>query len=409
MLAHELSHVAHRDVLVMTIASSAGIAAGMLTRGAQFGGMGRSRRSNNNGGAAGRSWSRSLVSLVVYAVSFVLLRAALALPRALRRPVGRLPDDEAGGARLGPAEDQRRVGRAIPHEGPARGQRGRTRSSSSRRSRGRLRRPDGHPPAPRAAARAARPDPGRARAGRRLRRRRWDSGRRCARRTQPKRNNLDALFLVPSAAITLQTALGFEPTGVGSVCYRSAAGAAFAQTQAEVLALIRRRRRGARRRGHPGRLRLHLAGRRRRHGRRGRAVHRPPRRQHHARGAGLRVRAAVLDGARSPTPSGRRFGLVYLYKQGTFYPFAPTGDAAARQRCWSCPCATCSRPSCPWSRTCSGGWRSGRLRGCEGRGGTRPLDRGVRRPRRGAAPRARLPRAARRPGRRACPSPPSTC
>ena len=32
-------------------------------------------------------------------------------------------------------------------------------------------------------------------------------------RTQPKRNNLDALFLVPSAAITLQTALGFEPTG----------------------------------------------------------------------------------------------------------------------------------------------------------------------------------------------------
>ena len=24
-------------------------------------------------------------------------------------------------------------------------------------------------------------------------------------------------------------------------------------------------------------------------------------------------------------PSGRRVGLVYLYKQGTFYPFAPTG------------------------------------------------------------------------------------
>ena len=58
-------------------------------------------------------------------------------------------------------------------------------------------------------------------------------------RTQPKRNNLDALFHVPSAAITLQTALGFEPTGTGSVCYRSAAGAAFAQTQADVLALIR--------------------------------------------------------------------------------------------------------------------------------------------------------------------------
>ncbi len=25
-------------------------------------------------------------------------------------------------------------------------------------------------------------------------------------------------------------------------------------------------------------------------------------------------------------PGGRRLGLVYLYKQGTFYPFAPTGE-----------------------------------------------------------------------------------
>src|ERR1700712_3526176 len=54
VLAHELSHVAHRDVLVMTVAASAGILAGMVTRGAQFGGLGlgRSRNSNNNGGGA---------------------------------------------------------------------------------------------------------------------------------------------------------------------------------------------------------------------------------------------------------------------------------------------------------------------------------------------------------------------
>src|SRR6478735_6937457 len=37
VLAHELSHVAHRDVLVMTVASSAGIIASMLSRGAQYG------------------------------------------------------------------------------------------------------------------------------------------------------------------------------------------------------------------------------------------------------------------------------------------------------------------------------------------------------------------------------------
>lgn len=72
VLAHELSHVAHRDVLVMTIASSAGIAAGMLMRGAQFGGMGRSR-SNNGGGAAALLVAVAL-SMVVYAVSFLLLR-----------------------------------------------------------------------------------------------------------------------------------------------------------------------------------------------------------------------------------------------------------------------------------------------------------------------------------------------
>jgi heat shock protein HtpX len=74
VLAHELSHVAHRDVLVMTIASSAGIVAGMMTRGAQYGAwFGGGRRSNNNGGAP--TWLIALVvSLVVYAISFLLLR-----------------------------------------------------------------------------------------------------------------------------------------------------------------------------------------------------------------------------------------------------------------------------------------------------------------------------------------------
>jgi heat shock protein HtpX len=71
VLAHELSHVAHRDVLVMTIASSAGIAAGMLTRGAQFGGLSRGR--GNNGGAPAMLIAIA-ISLAVYAVSFVLLR-----------------------------------------------------------------------------------------------------------------------------------------------------------------------------------------------------------------------------------------------------------------------------------------------------------------------------------------------
>ena len=72
VLAHELSHVAHRDVLVMTVASSAGILAGMVTRGAQFGGLGLGR-SRNGGGAIGFVVVL-LISLVVYAMSFLLLR-----------------------------------------------------------------------------------------------------------------------------------------------------------------------------------------------------------------------------------------------------------------------------------------------------------------------------------------------
>jgi heat shock protein HtpX len=70
VLAHELSHVAHRDVLVMTVASSAGIAAGLLMRFAQFGAMGRSR----NNSTLPAVLVALVVSLVVYAVSFLLLR-----------------------------------------------------------------------------------------------------------------------------------------------------------------------------------------------------------------------------------------------------------------------------------------------------------------------------------------------
>jgi heat shock protein HtpX len=78
VLAHELSHVANRDVLVMTIAASAGIIAGMATRGAQYGAIfgGGDRRGNGNNNNNGIPvWLIALVlSLVVYAVSFFLTR-----------------------------------------------------------------------------------------------------------------------------------------------------------------------------------------------------------------------------------------------------------------------------------------------------------------------------------------------
>jgi heat shock protein HtpX len=71
VLAHELSHVAHRDVAVMTIASFVGVLAGLLTRMVMWGGVGR-RRDNQN--AAVAFLAIIVVSVVVYAVSFVLIR-----------------------------------------------------------------------------------------------------------------------------------------------------------------------------------------------------------------------------------------------------------------------------------------------------------------------------------------------
>jgi heat shock protein HtpX len=78
VLAHELSHVAHKDVAVMTIASFIGIIAGLLVRFAfyseLFGGGGRSNNNNNNGGALPVVLVVLVVGVVTYAVSFLLIR-----------------------------------------------------------------------------------------------------------------------------------------------------------------------------------------------------------------------------------------------------------------------------------------------------------------------------------------------
>jgi heat shock protein HtpX len=83
VLAHELSHVAHRDVAVMTIASFLGVVAGLVTRvmfwTGMMGGFGGNDRGggNNNSGdqAAMVEMMVLLVSVAVYAISFLLTRA----------------------------------------------------------------------------------------------------------------------------------------------------------------------------------------------------------------------------------------------------------------------------------------------------------------------------------------------
>jgi hypothetical protein len=57
-------------------------------------------------------------------------------------------------------------------------------------------------------------------------------------RTKPVKPDLDQLFALPSAAITLEASMGLRPTGTGSVAFRAPEGRAFADVQAEVQALL---------------------------------------------------------------------------------------------------------------------------------------------------------------------------
>src|SRR6184192_929993 len=74
VLAHELSHIGNRDVLIMTVASFFAMLAGLLTRFGLYSGMfggGRSRDNNN----AVPVWLIVLaVSIVTYVLSWILIR-----------------------------------------------------------------------------------------------------------------------------------------------------------------------------------------------------------------------------------------------------------------------------------------------------------------------------------------------
>ncbi len=70
VIGHELAHVAHRDVSVMTVAATLGVIAGLIMRwGLFFGGGGRDR---NNALVFLAVW---VASIAVYLLSFLLVRA----------------------------------------------------------------------------------------------------------------------------------------------------------------------------------------------------------------------------------------------------------------------------------------------------------------------------------------------
>lgn len=74
VLAHELSHVAHKDVAVITVASFLGVIAGLIVRFAFYSQLfgGRGRKDQNT---VAIFMAVMAVSAAVYAISFLLIRA----------------------------------------------------------------------------------------------------------------------------------------------------------------------------------------------------------------------------------------------------------------------------------------------------------------------------------------------
>lgn len=140
-------------------------------------------------------------------------------------------------------------------------------------------------------------------------------------RTKPAPPDLDQLFALPAAAITLQASTRFHPTGLGAVCFKAAEGGGFAGLREQVDQLLSlnqgRYREETDSFGFTWLIRstgaddleglvsdLHAvnsslvdAG---------------------FGGALLCTLIAFTDGAQP-------LGLIYLYKRGSWYPFAPTG------------------------------------------------------------------------------------
>ena len=145
-------------------------------------------------------------------------------------------------------------------------------------------------------------------------------------RTKPVQPKLDDLFALPSAAIQLQAAMGFTPTGSGSVSFKAVAGKTFGDVQQEVTELLDMDTDKADgglpvevtkdTYGYTWVVANHMSD------------------ETEALVTDLHaVNSALVDNGYGPQllctmvafadEDHRRMALVYLYKRGTFYPFAP--------------------------------------------------------------------------------------
>jgi hypothetical protein len=142
--------------------------------------------------------------------------------------------------------------------------------------------------------------------------------------TKPRPARLDALFSLPSAAMTLEASLGLQATGEGSVCFRAAEGQASSVSQREATDLIDFD-------GGPA-----IETRVDDYGYTWATVRTDPPDMAtlvtdlHAVNSSLEAQgfgSSLLCSVVSFTLDGQRGYVVYLYKRGTFYPFCPTGPS----------------------------------------------------------------------------------
>ncbi|MYS21925.1 hypothetical protein GA0115240_13665 [Streptomyces sp. DvalAA-14] len=134
-------------------------------------------------------------------------------------------------------------------------------------------------------------------------------------RTKPVRPDLDQLFGLSSAAITLEAASELRPTGLGSVCFAAVEGGAFAEMRQDLDALLSvEATQDAY--GYTWLLARHDPA----------AVTDLVTDLHavnsalEEHGFGPQLLCSLVG---FKDPAGRSLALVYLYKRGSFYPFAP--------------------------------------------------------------------------------------
>ncbi|UED83799.1 PspA-associated protein PspAB [Streptomyces profundus] len=151
-------------------------------------------------------------------------------------------------------------------------------------------------------------------------------------RRKPVKPDLDQLFAVPSAAITLQAGGGFTPTGAGSVCFASVEGGAFAGVRDEVHQLLD---------ADVAQGSTPVEFSQDDHGYTWLLARHPAERLADLVNDLHAVNTLLKDAGFGPQllcslvgfrdPEGQPLALVYLYKRGTFYPFAPLAGGKERR------------------------------------------------------------------------------